>query len=101
MLLDHGEASHSSAQHGGIHSKGKNNIEDSILHRGTISVFKGIFRNSSTELYKFAMERIYSFISENVFDSKVVCDAVGDMILVANKVRRETLYKCSPFSVLS
>ena len=86
MLLDHGETASQTGQHGGIHSKGKNNIEDSILHRGTISVFKGIFRNSSTELYKFAIERIYRFISENVFDSKVVCDAVGDMIFVANRV---------------
>uniref|UniRef100_A0A158P870 Proteasome activator complex subunit 4 n=1 Tax=Angiostrongylus cantonensis TaxID=6313 RepID=A0A158P870_ANGCA len=55
--------------------------------RGTISVFKGICRNSSTALYKVAVDRLYNFLCEHVFDSKTVSTAISDMVFVAVKVK--------------
>ncbi|WKY10966.1 hypothetical protein Q1695_002929 [Nippostrongylus brasiliensis] len=86
MMVEYGEAAAFTGSHTNINTKTRANMDDHILHRGTISVFKGICRNSSTELYKVAVDRLYSFMCEHVFDSKTVSTAIADMVFVAVKM---------------
>ncbi|KAK6030937.1 hypothetical protein OSTOST_02917 [Ostertagia ostertagi] len=86
MMMEYGEAAAFTGSHTNINTKTRANMDDHILHRGTISVFKGICRNSSTELYKVAVDRLYTFMCENVFDSKTVSTAIADMVFVAVKM---------------
>ncbi|KAK5979699.1 hypothetical protein GCK32_006987, partial [Trichostrongylus colubriformis] len=86
MMMEYGEAAAFTGSHTNINTKTRANMDDHILHRGTISVFKGICRNSSTELYKVAVDRLYNFMCENVFDSKTVSTAIADMVFVAVKM---------------
>ncbi|KJH41163.1 HEAT repeat protein [Dictyocaulus viviparus] len=86
MMVEYGEAAAFSCSHTNINAKTRANMDDHILHRGTISVFKGICRNSSTALYKVAVDRLYNFLCEHVFDSKTVSTAVADMVFVAVKM---------------
>ncbi|XGW03770.1 hypothetical protein V3C99_015156 [Haemonchus contortus] len=86
MMVEYGEAAAFTGSHTNINTKTRANMDDHILHRGTISVFKGICRNSSTELYKVAVDRLYNFMCENVFDSKTVSTAIADMVFVAVKM---------------
>ncbi|KIH63411.1 hypothetical protein ANCDUO_06287, partial [Ancylostoma duodenale] len=86
MMVEYGEAAAFTGAHTNINAKTKANMDDHILHRGTISVFKGICRNSSTELYKVAVDRLYNFLGEHVFDSKTVSTAIADMVFVAVKM---------------
>lgn len=86
MMVEYGEAAAFTGTHTNINTKTRANMDDHILHRGTISVFKGICRNSSTELYKVAVDRLYNFLEEHVFDSKTVSTAIADMVFVAVKM---------------
>ncbi|KAK6754916.1 hypothetical protein RB195_013722 [Necator americanus] len=86
MMTEYGEAAVFTGAHTNINAKTKANMDDHILHRGTISVFKGICRNSSTALYKVAVDRLYTFLGEHVFDSKTVSTAIADMVFVAVKM---------------
>ncbi|CAI5451722.1 unnamed protein product [Caenorhabditis angaria] len=93
MLVACGQSANPINAQGAINAKaGSSNIEDQILHRGTLSVFKGICRNSSSELFKIAMNKLYTLASENVFDSRIVNDVIGDMIQVACKFHPELAF---------
>ncbi|ULT88652.1 hypothetical protein L3Y34_007695 [Caenorhabditis briggsae] len=85
MLIAVGQTATTSGTHGSISAKTGSNIEDQIFHRGTLSVFKGICRNSSTELFNIAINKLYSVACEHVFDSRIANDVIGDMIQVACK----------------
>lgn len=85
MLVACGQTAATTSTHGSIAAKTGNNIEDQILHRGTLSVFKGICRNSSTEIFTIAMNKLYSMACEHVFDSRIANDVIADMIQVACK----------------
>ncbi|CAD6193666.1 unnamed protein product [Caenorhabditis auriculariae] len=91
MLVDCGHTSSTTSAHGSINIK-NTNIEDSILHRGTVSVFKGICRNSSTQMFEMAIGKVYDFACEYVFDSRIVCDALSDMISSAVKLYPEKTF---------
>ncbi|CAB3398985.1 unnamed protein product [Caenorhabditis bovis] len=92
MLIECGQTASMVSSHGAISAKNMQNLEDQILHRGTLSVFKGICRNSSTELFKVAMNKVYNFACEHVFDSKIVNEVLADMIQVSCKFHPEIAF---------
>ncbi|PAV61364.1 hypothetical protein WR25_26372 [Diploscapter pachys] len=93
MLIDCGQSASSSGLHSGISTKETLNLEDSILHRGTISVYRAICRNTGSALFKVAADLVYNFVVENVYDSKTCADAVADLIHVTVKSSPETQFK--------
>ncbi|CAL2044582.1 unnamed protein product [Caenorhabditis brenneri] len=93
MLVAVGQTAGTTTTHGSISAKTGNNIEDQIFHRGTLSVFKGICRNSSTELFNIAVNKLYSLACEHVFDSRIANDVIGDMIQVACKFHPEIAFQ--------
>uniref|UniRef100_A0A8R1IEJ4 BLM10_mid domain-containing protein n=1 Tax=Caenorhabditis japonica TaxID=281687 RepID=A0A8R1IEJ4_CAEJA len=92
MLIQVGQTATTTGTHGSIAAKTGNNIEDQIFHRGTLSVFKGICRNSSTELFTIAMSKLYNIACEHVYDSRIANDVIADMIQVACKFRPEIAF---------
>lgn len=93
MLIAVGQTASSTSTHGSIAAKTGNNIEDQIFHRGTLSVFKGICRNSSTELFNIAVNKLYNVACEHVFDSRIANDVIGDMMQVACKFHPEIAFQ--------
>ena len=66
MLIDCGQSASSSGLHSGISTKETLNLEDSILHRGTISVYRAICRNTGSALFKVAVLLISFFPSVKI-----------------------------------
>ncbi|KAF1771043.1 hypothetical protein GCK72_002868 [Caenorhabditis remanei] len=93
MLIAVGQTASTTSTHGSISAKTVNNIEDKIFHRGTLSVFRGICRNSSTELFNIAVNKLYNFACEHVFDSRVANEVIGDMIQVACQFHPDIVFQ--------
>ena len=93
MLIAVGQTASTTSTHGPISAKTVNNIEDKIFHRGTLSVFRGICRNSSTELFNIAVNKLYNVACEHVFDSRIANDVIGDMIQVACKFHPDIAFQ--------
>ncbi|CAI2354209.1 unnamed protein product [Caenorhabditis sp. 36 PRJEB53466] len=92
MLIAVGQTASTTSTHGSISAKTGNNIEDQIFHRGTLSIFKGICRNSSTDLFQIAVNKLYSVACEHVYDSRIANDVIADMIQVSCKFRPEIAF---------
>ncbi|TKR87481.1 hypothetical protein L596_011872 [Steinernema carpocapsae] len=63
----------------------KYSIEEAVIRRGLGAVYRCIVSNSSDHTTKKAIDRVYEFASESIFDSKIAADTVAELIFGAVK----------------